>query len=235
MKPKKLLLSCEHAVNDIPEDFAHYFKAHHALLNTHRGIDFGALQVANQLSQSLGCDLITASVSRLLIDFNRSLTHPHCFSEISLACRDEEKNALITKYYQPYRNKFEQSVRDFVKKGYQVCHVSVHSFTPIWHGETRRADVGLLYDPQRPSELHFAKGWQNLLKQHVKVRRNYPYRGTSDGFTVSLRKQFKDADYLGIELEMNQAISQDPNKLAELSQWLVDTLRNVMTINLIHS
>jgi hypothetical protein len=35
------------------------------------------------------------------------------------------------------------------------------------------------------------------------LRRNYPYRGQSDGLTTALRRQF-GARYLGIELEINQ-------------------------------
>jgi hypothetical protein len=33
---------------------------------------------------------------------------------------------------------------------------------------------------------------------------NYPYQGTSDGFTTHLRKKFPDSQYVGIELEVNQ-------------------------------
>ena len=36
------------------------------------------------------------------------------------------------------------------------------------------------------------------------MRRNYPYRGTSDGLTRYLRKRYADRDYCGIELEVNQ-------------------------------
>ena len=38
----------------------------------------------------------------------------------------------------------------------------------------------------------------------LKVRRNYPYTGKSDGFTAYLRRRFPPAAYLGIELEINQ-------------------------------
>jgi len=33
---------------------------------------------------------------------------------------------------------------------------------------------------------------------------NRPYLGTSDGHTTSLRKEFRDESYLGIEIEVNQ-------------------------------
>ena len=37
------------------------------------------------------------------------------------------------------------------------------------------------------------------------MRRNYPYRGTSDGFPPYLRERFGKSSYWGIELETNQA------------------------------
>jgi hypothetical protein len=36
------------------------------------------------------------------------------------------------------------------------------------------------------------------------VRRNYPYRGWSDGLTTALRRRFAERAYVGIELEVNQ-------------------------------
>jgi hypothetical protein len=39
----------------------------------------------------------------------------------------------------------------------------------------------------------------------IRVRRNYPMRGTREGLTQSLRREFPPESYLGIELQMNQA------------------------------
>jgi hypothetical protein len=40
----------------------------------------------------------------------------------------------------------------------------------------------------------------------LRLRRNYPYRGRSDGLTALLRRRHPDDAYAGIELEVNQAI-----------------------------
>ena len=40
----------------------------------------------------------------------------------------------------------------------------------------------------------------------LRIRRNYPYLGKADGFVTHLRRRFKSEDYIGIELEMNQAL-----------------------------
>lgn len=38
------------------------------------------------------------------------------------------------------------------------------------------------------------------------MRRNYPYLGRADGLTTHLRRALKTPRYLGIELELNQAL-----------------------------
>ena len=38
------------------------------------------------------------------------------------------------------------------------------------------------------------------------MRHNYPYSGISDGLTTSLRKRHTQARYLGVEIEINQAL-----------------------------
>jgi predicted N-formylglutamate amidohydrolase len=99
----------------------------------------------------------------------------------------------------------------------------VHSFTPLFAGKVRTTDLGLLYDPQRASESRFITHWRKELEQHstneLTIHRNRPYRGTSDGFTTSLRKQYSNECYLGIELELSQKWLS-PKQL--FPKWLQD-------------
>ena len=88
-----------------------------------------------------------------------------------------------------------------------MLHLSVHSFTPAIDGRVRNADVGLLYDPARTAERRVCQQLQRALQSahpELRVRRNYPYRGTADGFTTYLRRLFPDKQYAGIEIEINQ-------------------------------
>lgn len=231
MKKPVVILSCEHAVNTIPPEFSHYFTRHQDLLNTHRGIDFGAQAIAQSLSKSLDCYLLNATISRLLIDFNRSINQTGCFSEISNTFPEEKKKELIAHYYQPFRQQILQQIQTNIDKGYQVWHLSIHSFTPILNGVVRETEFGLLYDPARASEKDIALSWQKLLKSHCKewrTRLNYPYKGTADGFTTSLRTQFPDSDYVGIEVESNQALTQESSSLAKIINSLEITLKALL-------
>ncbi|MBA2648909.1 MAG: N-formylglutamate amidohydrolase [Legionella sp.] len=227
-----LLLSCEHAVNIIPDEYQCYFDNFKTILNTHEAIDFGALEIATYLQQNLHCELIQAQVSRILIDCNRSITHPKCFSKISQALSTKEKQTIIERYYTPFREDVLAYLSEKIKVGYQVLHLSVHSFTPVFHGITRQADIGILYDPKRASEKIFALQWQTALKNtapDLRVRRNYPYQGISDGFTVALRKLFNDPNYIGIELEINQALVVHEQTFLPIKKQVLSSISAVIS------
>ncbi len=226
-KKSVLLITCEHAVNHIPPAYHNLFAQHHNLLTSHRGVDAGALAIAQILAQSWNVQLIAATTSRLLIDCNRSLTHPTCFSEITKPLAASIKQDIITQYYLPYREIVEQWIQTEVNHQHHVIHLSIHSFTPELHGIRREVDLGLLYDPQRPSEKILAQQWKIRLKKQapeLRIRLNSPYRGASDGFTTALRKKFSPEAYLGMELESNQALLQKPASLERIATLFLTSL-----------
>lgn len=202
------LVTCEHGGNRIPPACRALFAGHEALLASHRGHDPGALGLARQLAAALDAPLFLSVTSRLLIDLNRSLRHPRLYSEITRPAPAALRRALRDHYYLPYRRRVEEWIARATADGARVVHLSAHSFTPVLAGETRNADVGLLYDPGRPGERELCRRWQAALAvtaPELRVRRNYPYTGKSDGFTAWLRRRFPAEVYVGIELEVNQA------------------------------
>lgn len=231
MKPIALLISCEHAVNTVPKAYLDLFKGHEDVLRTHRGIDLGALEIAHHLSQIFACDYTQATVSRLLIDCNRSLTHPHCFSTFTAHLTVEQKQTLIDQYYLPFRQKTEQFIQTHVDNGAQVLHLSIHSFTPELNGIQRNAGIGLLYDHARHGEKEVARIWRGLLLQQTptyRVRMNYPYHGNSDGFPTAMRKRYTEHDYLGFEVETNQALLHDKTSREAVAQVFSSSLQELL-------
>ena len=201
------LITCEHGGNRIPPCYGSLFAAFEALLQTHRGYDPGALVLARELAKALAAPLFVSTTSRLLIDLNRSIGHPRLYSEATRAAPPAVRREILEKYYLPYRNEVEAAIAEAVVHGSRVIHLSSHSFTPALDGAIRHADIGLLYDPARHGEADLCCRWQTALKAlapGLKVRRNYPYAGTSDGFTAYLRRRFPADVYIGIELEINQ-------------------------------
>lgn len=203
----RLILTCEHGGNHVPRSYRSCFTHTQQTLATHRGYDIGALSLARSLAYHFDAPLHSSKVTRLLIELNRSLHHRNLFSEFTVGLATETKQQIINTFYLPYRTQVEQAIRETVGTQRPVVHVSVHTFTPQLNGQARAADVGLLYSPQRTRETVFAKSWQAQIRDvfsNWTVRRNYPYRGSSDGFTTYLRTQFSPNLYLGLELEVNQ-------------------------------
>jgi len=223
------LVTCEHGGNRIPAEFRSLFRGHAPLLQTHRGYDPGALVMAKELARTLHAPLVTSTVSRLLIDLNRSIGHPQLFSAATRGVPSTLRNTIVAQHYLPYRAQVERVVRRSVSRGRRVVHVSSHSFTPELYGRVRRADVGLLYDPGRRGEVQLCARWKASLEKmapELRVRRNYPYAGKGDGLTSYLRKRFSPRAYVGVELEVNQKIVLTAGRpWTTLRGVLIDALR----------
>lgn len=202
-----LLITCEHGGNRVPAAYLHCFNGARGLLSTHRGWDPGALMVAGRLARRLKAPLVAGTVSRLVIDLNRSLHHPRAFSRYTRPLDAERKAAIVKRIYRPYRDAVERAIDRACARGRGVIHLSVHSFTPEMNGVTRPVEIGLLYDPSRREELRLALSWQRSLRERLpdlRIRRNAPYRGTADGLTSALRRKLGPGSYIGLEIEMNQ-------------------------------
>ena len=208
-----LVLSCEHAGNRVPREYAALFRSAEAraLLATHRGWDPGALAVATQLHKTLGAPLHVTEFTRLLVEPNRSPRHPRLFSRFSEGLDAAQRERVLERYYTPHRTRVEQALRAQLARHARVLHVAVHSFTPVLDGQERNAEIGLLYDPARPRERQLAHTWQAILRgqSDLRVRRNYPYHGAADGLTTHLRRVLGPR-YLGFELEINQRLLVGP-------------------------
>lgn len=223
-----LVITCEHGGCEVPDLYTPLFAGHEALLQTHRGWDMGALELARQLARSSKAPLFFATTTRLLIDLNRSIGHRQLHSEITRGLPLAMRRDVAARHYHPYRDTVEAQVARLIAAGQRVVHIASHSFTPELNGVVRQADVAWLYDPQRPGEHLLASRWLAALAQHrpdLKLRRNYPYEGKGDGLTSTLRKRHAPDSYIGIELEVNQRFVIEGGKAwAALRQDIQKTL-----------
>lgn len=204
-----LLLSCEHGGPRVPAAFRALFHDAGSVLATHRGYDLGALTLARALARRTNAPLFATTVTRLLVDPNRSPRHPRVFSEFTRGLPPDGRRRLLERYHRPHRERVAGFVARRIAAGARVVHVGVHSFTPLWRGVRRSTDVGLLYDPRRRAEQRLAARWRaeiHRLAPELTVHRNQPYRGATDGLTTTLRRRHPGRGYLGIELEVNQRL-----------------------------
>lgn len=203
-----VIVTCEHGGNRVPAAYAPWFAQAATLLASHRGYDPGALALAHALAARLHAPLYFTTLSRLVVEQNRSPGHRQLFSAMMLLAPDALRQDALRRYYLPYHRAVAGDVEQALGAGARVLHISAHTFAPVLRGDVRRTDVGLLYDPAHAPEAAFCRVLQHALRRHTqrRVRLNYPYRGTSDGFTTRLRRRHPPDAYLGIEVEVNQRL-----------------------------
>lgn len=261
-----VIVTCEHGGNHVPAEYAAAFAGRRAALDSHRGFDAGAKELAERFADALRASLITADVTRLLVDLNRSRRHPRLFSEVTRPLPSKARREIVKRYYTPYREAVEAAVRAALVGGRgatrevqtsgrgalrkmpasdrggarkapaggrdAVLHLSVHSFTPVFDGVPRTADVGLLYDPRREGERRLCLAWQASLSTaapELRVRRNYPYRGVADGLVTHLRRTLRSERYIGVELEVNQRFPLEARReWKRLQAVLIESLADLL-------
>jgi predicted N-formylglutamate amidohydrolase len=229
-----LVITCEHGGREVPSAYAALFIGHESLLDTHRGWDPGALELARQMADALEAPLFGATTTRLLIDLNRSIGHRQLHSEATRDLPAADRRAIATQHYHPHRDTVEGEVARLIASGRRVVHIASHSFTPELNGVVRQADVAWLYDPGRAGEGALATCWLNALQKRrpeLRLRRNYPYQGKGDGLTALLRKRHGQLQYVGIELEVNQRfVFESGPQWSLLRDDITQALKTVMAL-----
>lgn len=210
VRPDAVIVTCEHAGREVPREVAGLFRGQAALLRSHRGWDIGALRLAERLAETVEAEPHLVTVSRLVVDVNRSIGSRTLFSEVMRDADAAMRERILASYYRPHRRAVELAAAAHAKRGRRVLHVSVHTFTPVLNGRVRNVDIGVLFDPARAWERAIAEAWiaaMQRLAPALRIRRNLPYRGASDGFTTDLRRRFPAGRYAGLEIELNNAIA----------------------------
>ena len=97
------IVTCEHGGNAIPAAYAQRFAGREALLATHRGYDPGALGIARDLARALRATLVISTVSRLLVELNRSPGRQFRFSPVMREAPAQLRQEICRRHYTPYR------------------------------------------------------------------------------------------------------------------------------------
>jgi len=229
-----LVVTCEHASRGVPAPYRAMFAGvtARAALVSHRGWDPGALALARDIAHAHRAPLLAHTVTRLLVEPNRSAGHRHLFSEFSRGLSRTEKERVLARYYAPHRERVEATVARRIARGRRVLHIAVHTFTPVIDGARRRVDVAPLFDPRCRWERALCETWIEALRNAdpaLRVRRNSPYRGWGDGLTTYLRGRLPRSRYAGVELEVNQNFPLgSPVRWRRLRRTIVDSLHELV-------
>lgn len=186
----RIILVCEHASNHIPAPWgdlglsAEQRRAHIAW-------DPGALGLARGLMRRLDAVLIHAPVSRLVYDCNRAPDMPGAMparSEVhdipgNAAITPEERRRRTEAIYLPWHDALHGLVMRRVALGLQPVMVTIHSFTPVYHGKPRAVEFGIINDadPTLPLAIHRA-----AQSTRLRAELNQPY-SAADDVTHTLR------------------------------------------------
>src|SRR5204862_5044852 len=119
---------------------------------SHRGYDPGALTLTRELARAFDAPLVASTVTRLLVELNRSPGHPQLHSEVTRDLAPSEKARIAARYYEPYRREVEQRVADATAARRRVIHISAHSFLPGLNRSPPNAATGPPPHPRPPAD-----------------------------------------------------------------------------------
>jgi predicted N-formylglutamate amidohydrolase len=225
-----VVLVCEHASARIPAVYRQLGLAGD-LATSHIAWDPGALETARYLADALDAVLVEGTVSRLIYDLNRPPESPGAMATVSerhevpgnRALQASERKRRVDLYYQPFVSE--------VSRVLQAHHctpvlVTIHTFTPVYHGRTREVEIGVLHDADSRLADAMLDGASTF-----NVQRNQPY-GPDDGVTHTLQLHGLPGGLLNVMIEIrndlvgNSAACQ--SMATHLGHWLTDSLQQLI-------
>ncbi|WP_421703443.1 N-formylglutamate amidohydrolase [Aliiroseovarius sp.] len=205
-----VVLVCEHASAHIPARYGGLGLPPEAA-ESHAAWDPGALGVARHLSDLLDAPLVASTVSRLVYDCNRPPSSDTAIRELSEihevpGNRDlspEARQERVDTVYRP----FEAALAGLMDQRGKGVLVTVHSFTPVYHGKTREVQLGILHDSDaRLADLMLARAQDHTA---MVTRRNDPY-GPEDGVTHTLKHHAIPRGWANVMLEFRNDLIATP-------------------------
>ena len=200
----RVLLVCDHASNAVPAGIDLGIPAE--VMAEHVAWDIGAAAVTEKVSALLGCPAWLASVSRLVVDCNRTLEHsvPEKSDGIIISGNVGLSAQALTARHALHAA-FHDGIAALLKQGHPRLMVSIHSFTPalvsapaprpwpiaiLWNEDYRAAELGL-------AALEDEAGLPGP------VGANEPYSGKVLNYTMDRHAEAHGLPYLGFEIRQD--------------------------------
>ncbi len=216
----RIVVVCEHASHHIPEEFQNLGLTR-SDQESHAAWDPGAFPVARMMSQRLDAPLVASCVSRLVYDCNRPPNAADAMparSEIidvpgNAQLTQADRAARAARFYKPFCDTLRQTLQNKA----DAMVVTVHSFTPVYHGKPRNVEIGVLHD----ADTRLADAMINCAEKHTRhvVRRNAPY-GPQDGVTHTLKVHALPQNRPNVMLEVRNDLIATPSTQAAMADML---------------
>lgn len=220
-----IVLVCEHASKFIPNKFDN-LGLDQVARDSHVAWDPGAKNLTMLISDAFNAPAVLGDVSRLVYDCNRPPSARDAVPEQSeifsipgnKQLSKSEFDARVETYYRP----FEQALTSTLSRHeIKPILVTIHSFTPTYHGEQREVEIGILHDEDArvaDAMLDAAPQFTDLI-----VTRNAPY-GPEDGVTHTLRQHGLANDLPNVMIEVRNDLLQTAEQCEQISKILIAML-----------
>ncbi|MEQ8454015.1 MAG: N-formylglutamate amidohydrolase [Sandaracinaceae bacterium] len=206
----KVLVTCEHASQRMPDGWA-WPERDRRLVDTHWAYDLGAADMARDFAAAMGAAVVLSRYSRLLVDPNRpedsdTLFRTHAEGETvelnTTHLHAEERARRVQRLLRPYHATLDEEVA----ASRAPTLVSIHTFTPVYEGQPRTLEVGVLYDRDEALAERVA---QVLVKAGLNAALNEPYSG-KEGLMYAVDRHARAHGRQSIEFEVRQDLATDP-------------------------
>lgn len=197
-----LLYTCEHASNRVPAPWR-LRPSDRRLLAMHWGYDLGARTLTLELARRSAGAAVLTRFSRLLVDPNRDPADPTavlrtCDDGAPTFNRAPDVAARIARFHAPFHAAVDASLRRARPRF--LC--SVHTFTPVFRGQARPMEVGVLFDRHDDLAERLLRALRDV---GLRAEANAPYSG-KEGLIYSANRHGTGHDVPYLELEVRQDV-----------------------------
>lgn len=225
----EFVLTCEHAGRLLPKRLG-TLGLSAVDLGRHIAWDIGVAEVSRRLSQLLDAPLVLQHYSRLVVDCNRSTSAADYIVRVSEATEipgnqnlsAAEIEARTAEIHRPYHQAIRELLDARDAAGRTSVLVAMHSFTPVFHGQARPWQVGVLHEHDKA----FGEALLASLARrhpHLTVGDNQPYR-LSEHCDYSTAEHGYRRGLRHVELEIRQDLIDAAPGQAQWADLLADLL-----------
>lgn len=224
--PGRVVLVCEHASNRFPPPWDGALGLTDDQRRAHIAWDPGALGLARGLAQALKAPLIHATASRLIYDLNRPPHAPGAMparSEIhdipgNSAIPAAERLARTRAHYLPFHAALADLLACRLAQGLNPVLITVHSFTPVYFGQPRAVEFGVIHDADDRLARAIARQETGML-----TRLNEPY-SAADGVAHMLARHATPLGLPHAMLEIRNDLIATPEAEAGMAARLAPAI-----------
>ena len=225
-----VLVICEHASNRVPAHLAGLGLAPE-LLESHIAWDPGALNMAEHMSEVFAAPLVSGRISRLVYDCNRPPEAEAAIparSEIhdvpgNSGLSEDARGERVAHVYAPFRDALAAEIAR--RRKALSLMVTVHSFTPVFKGEARGVEIGILHGV----DDRFATAMMASRPRAggFDIRINEPY-GPEHGVAHTLDTHGAPNNLMNVMIEVRNDLIANTAAQRDMALLLSDWIRSTM-------